>query len=111
MPHKNQALIEAMEANGFDVRDLANKVGVSQPTIYNWIKGAMPQNAHRAKLAELLGIEIEQLGEPNDVEPHKNGVELPENGPIAIRITGEGLLLEMQVSRETARKVLYQLLN
>jgi transcriptional regulator with XRE-family HTH domain len=122
MRQKNQALIDAMETQGFDAKDIAQMVGVTLPAVYNWIKGGKPREPQRAKLTELLGIEI---GKPakNDVEiidvpeaptvsfkingaPKTNGVHPAPAKPISVRVSGDGLLVEVQVKHDTAMEVL-----
>jgi len=123
MRQKNQALVDAMEVHGYDAKDLAQKIGVTLPAVYNWIKGGKPREPQRAKLTELLGIE---MGKPatNDVEiidtpeapkavPLKingasktNGAHPAPPKPISVRVSGDGLLVEVQVKHETAMEVL-----
>jgi len=119
MLQRNQALVDAMETHGYDVKDLANKMGVTLPAVYNWIRGGRPRAAQRAKLEELLGIEIKKTTK-NEVEtttpkavpvkangePKTNGTHPAPARLVTVRVSGDGLLLEMQVKHETAAKVI-----
>lgn len=49
------------------VRYLATDVGVSESTLYNWLRGeGEPSLTEASKLAACLGVELEDFGE--DVE-------------------------------------------
>jgi transcriptional regulator with XRE-family HTH domain len=55
---------ELREAWGWTQAELANRVEVSESTVYAWENGrAQPTRAHLAKLAEALGVAPAQLME------------------------------------------------
>jgi hypothetical protein len=138
--------------------NIAQKIGVTLPAVYNWIRGGKPRQPQRAKLTGLLGIDIVEAAgqveretraaafqaghaerekrvaamaavyearraEANDVEivdapeaptvPFKingasktNGAHPAPAKPISVRVSGDGLLVEVQVKHETAMEVL-----
>ena len=56
------ALKELIKAKGFKQKFLAYKIGVSEVTLSNWVKGkTTPTEEHLIKLGELLEVPIEQL--------------------------------------------------
>jgi transcriptional regulator with XRE-family HTH domain len=115
--HANHAIAMAMEERGLSSTELANAVGVSTASISNWLRGSKPNRLTRPKLAKFLGIDEAELvsnGEsPADVNAGipEGDIPLGNGAPITVKITGEGLLLEMTVSKTTARSLLHMLLN
>lgn len=58
---------EARQARGWSQQDLAERVGVSQPTIVHWEQGThTPRNLALARLADTLGVSRQWLQEPPD---------------------------------------------
>jgi transcriptional regulator with XRE-family HTH domain len=136
MRQKNQALIDAMETQGYDVKDIAQKVGVTLPAVYNWLRGGKPRAPQRAKLTEILGIDVENAAkvavreqraaalrtavlekhvakyakangaEPEPAKENSMRLEAGPMRPVTVRVSGDGLLLEVQVRRETATQVI-----
>jgi transcriptional regulator with XRE-family HTH domain len=49
------------KAKGWTQTELAEQVGVSLNTVQNWERGTEPRPKHRAKLAEVFGIDGLQL--------------------------------------------------
>lgn len=112
MRQRNQALVDAMEAHGYDVKDLAKKTGVTEATVYNWMRGGYPRAPQRAKLAELLSIDIDRstngveiADEPEFAQDNHIRLEPAGTKPVTVRVSGDGLLLEVHVKHETAMKV------
>jgi transcriptional regulator with XRE-family HTH domain len=86
------------------INDLASAVGVTPAAVYNWTRGVMPSKANRTKVANYLEIEPSELSfDPPMTE--SNG------GGIYVTVRGDGLNLEMVVSKSTARSLLNLLLN
>lgn len=45
----------------FTQQDIAVGVGVSQPTVQRWLRGAMPGGGELYRLAKFLGVAVEDL--------------------------------------------------
>lgn len=57
-------LREMIDRKGLKQRFMAAKLGVSEVTISNWVKGkSHPNEDHLIRLAELLEVPIEKLRE------------------------------------------------
>jgi transcriptional regulator with XRE-family HTH domain len=55
-------LKELIKSKGFKQKFVADKVGVSEVTLSNWVKGkTTPNDAHIAKLSQVLNTSIELL--------------------------------------------------
>ena len=65
----NEALRTALTAKGIDRLDVAAKLQVDPKTVERWLAGRLPHPSTRAALAQLLGVEEEELWPAAD-EPH-----------------------------------------
>jgi transcriptional regulator with XRE-family HTH domain len=97
MPFTNQALVSAMESHGFNVKHLAAKVGVTPASVYHWLHGGVPQGTVRHELIKVLERDEAELR--------------PTRADITVKISGDGFQIATNVSKETARKLVHQLLN
>jgi DNA-binding XRE family transcriptional regulator len=69
--------------NGFSQGDLAERIGVSKPTVWAWEHGrARPQEARLKEIAEALGTTIEDL----DGLPKTDDLAFSD-GPVSHRIS------------------------
>jgi transcriptional regulator with XRE-family HTH domain len=60
---------EARQARGWSQQDLAERIGVSQPTIVHWEQGThAPRNLALARLADALGVSRQWLQGDGDVQ-------------------------------------------
>jgi transcriptional regulator with XRE-family HTH domain len=63
---------EARQARGWSQQDLAERIGVSQPTIVHWEQGThTPRNLALARLADTLGVSRQWLQESPSVNPEQ----------------------------------------
>lgn len=54
----------------FTQQELAERMGVSQPTVQRWLSGSMPRGKRLSRLAETLGVTVKGLfAEKQEAEP------------------------------------------
>lgn len=110
------AIAVAIDASGMSQREVAEAVGVHQVSVYNWIRGTIPHPDTRAKLAEVLGLSVQEMTGLPPPPPDNGPVSAVDavhqhSGPISVTIKGHGLLVQMMVSIETARELLQTLMG
>lgn len=73
---------EYMRMYGKSQKDVADAIGVSAPTVHDWLKGKkMPRMHNVQKLADYFGVKLSDLVEEKVTE------EIKEKGDIAADIT------------------------
>jgi transcriptional regulator with XRE-family HTH domain len=71
---------EARQARGWSQQDLAERIGVSQPTIVHWEQGThTPRNLALARLADTLGVSRQWLKESPPPQASIQRAPLPQD--------------------------------
>lgn len=94
----------ALSERGVAVKQLADALGVSTPTIYHWMRRPTPPHDETKARIERAIASIEHAEEPSD-EPGERKLAAQ------VKISGPGLSLEIDVAPATLRKLLQLLLT
>jgi transcriptional regulator with XRE-family HTH domain len=54
-------LTALLERNGINQKELAGKLGISQPSVSGWMNGSLPRHALLKRIAEHFGVSVSSL--------------------------------------------------
>lgn len=105
----SRRLWRLMVAAGWNQSELARRSGVGRDMISGYVRGRhMPDPPHAQKLADALGVPIEDLF-PSASEADLPGLAIKEAPPLELRATGDGkamLHVNLELPMSVALKVL-----
>jgi transcriptional regulator with XRE-family HTH domain len=98
-------IVNAMASARMTQEQLAEKVGVSQKTVSDWIKGARPRATALIRISKALGVDLAPSPAPthrSDISPALAQMKAERDAAILRAETAEAALRELMACRPSA---------